>query len=119
VDKAAAEAVSKQFVEVLMAPEFSAEALEIFKAKVNVRLMKIALPAGGATDWDNGRNAIESKRIGSGLLLQTSDNHELKLADLKVVTVKQPTPEELRTCCSPGTWPSSSSPTPSSSARTA
>jgi AICAR transformylase/IMP cyclohydrolase PurH len=38
--------------------------------------MKIALPAGGATDWDNGRNAIESKRIGSGLLLQTSDNHE-------------------------------------------
>ncbi|MGU3627663.1 bifunctional phosphoribosylaminoimidazolecarboxamide formyltransferase/IMP cyclohydrolase [Comamonas sp. C24C] len=96
VDKAAAEAVSKQFVEVLMAPEFSAEALEIFKAKVNVRLMKIALPAGGATDWDNGRNAIESKRIGSGLLLQTSDNHELKLADLKVVTVKQPTPEELQ-----------------------
>ena len=96
VDKAAAEAVSKQFVEVLMAPEFSTEALEIFKAKVNVRLMKIALPAGGATDWDNGRNAIESKRIGSGLLLQTSDNHELKLADLKVVTVKQPTPEELQ-----------------------
>ena len=96
VDKAAAEAVSKQFVEVLMAPEFSAEALEIFKAKVNVRLMKIALPTGGATDWDNGRNAIESKRIGSGLLLQTSDNHELKLADLKVVTVKQPTPEELQ-----------------------
>ncbi|WP_050872441.1 bifunctional phosphoribosylaminoimidazolecarboxamide formyltransferase/IMP cyclohydrolase [Comamonas testosteroni] len=96
VDKAAAEAVSKQFVEVLMAPDFSAEALEIFKAKVNVRLMKIALPAGGASDWDNGRNAIESKRIGSGLLLQTSDNHELKLADLKVVTVKQPTPEELQ-----------------------
>lgn len=95
VDKAAAEAVSKQFVEVLMAPEFSAEALEIFKSKVNVRLMTIALPAGGATDWDNGRNAVESKRIGSGLLLQTSDNHELTLADLKVVTVKQPTPEEL------------------------
>ena len=96
VDKAAAEAVSKQFVEVLMAPAFSAEALEIFKAKVNVRLMQIALPAGGATDWDNGRNAIESKRIGSGLLLQTSDSHDLKLEDLKVVTVKQPTAEELQ-----------------------
>jgi phosphoribosylaminoimidazolecarboxamide formyltransferase/IMP cyclohydrolase len=95
VDKAAAEAVSKQFVEVLMAPDFSAEALEIFKAKVNVRLMKIALPAGGKSDWDNGRNAVESKRVGSGLLLQTADNHELQLADLKVVTVKQPTPEEL------------------------
>lgn len=96
VDKAAAEAVSKQFVEVLMAPAFSAEALEIFKSKVNVRLMQIALPAGGDTDWANGRNAVESKRIGSGLLLQTSDNHELTLADLKVVTVKQPTPEELQ-----------------------
>ena len=95
VDKAAAEAVVKQFVEVLMAPDFTAEALEIFKPKVNVRLMKIALPQGGKTDWDNGRNAIESKRVGSGLLLQTADNHELALADLKVVTVKQPTPQEL------------------------
>ena len=96
VDKAAAEAVSKQFVEVLMATAFSAEALEIFKSKVNVRLMQIALPAGGDTDWANGRNAVESKRIGSGLLLQTSDNHELTLADLKVVTIKQPTQEELQ-----------------------
>ncbi|MGE8494091.1 bifunctional phosphoribosylaminoimidazolecarboxamide formyltransferase/IMP cyclohydrolase [Comamonas sp.] len=96
VDKAAAEAVSKQFVEVLMAPDFSAEALEIFKSKVNVRLMKIALPAGGNTDWEQGRNAIESKRVGSGILLQSADNHELQLADLKVVTVKQPTPQELQ-----------------------
>ncbi len=91
VDKAAAEAVSKQFVEVLMAPDFSAEALEVFKSKVNVRLMKIALPAAYA----QVRNALETKRVGSGLLLQSADNHELALADLKVVTVKQPTPEEL------------------------
>ena len=92
VDKAAAEAVSKQFVEVLMAPEFSAEALEIFKAKVNVRLMKIALPA----NYGSVRNALETKRVGSGLLLQSADNHELKLEELKVVTVKQPTQEELQ-----------------------
>jgi phosphoribosylaminoimidazolecarboxamide formyltransferase/IMP cyclohydrolase len=91
VDKAAAEAVSKQFVEVLMAPDFSAEALEVFKSKVNVRLMKIALPA----NYGDVRNALETKRVGSGLLLQSADNHELALADLKVVTVKQPTPEEL------------------------
>jgi len=91
VDKAAAEAVSKQFVEVLMAPDFSAEALEVFKSKVNVRLMKIALPA----QYGQVRNALETKRVGSGLLLQSADNHELALADLKVVTVKQPTPEEL------------------------
>ncbi|MDC2858084.1 bifunctional phosphoribosylaminoimidazolecarboxamide formyltransferase/IMP cyclohydrolase [Delftia sp. DT-2] len=103
VDKAAAEAVVKQFVEVLMAPDFTAEALEIFKPKVNVRLMKIALPnaagssrTGGERAWDQGRNAMDAKRVGSGLLLQTADNHELALADLKVVTVKQPTPEELQ-----------------------
>ncbi len=96
VDKAAAEAVVKQFVEVLMAPDFTAEALEIFKPKVNVRLMKIALPAGGERAWDQGRNAMDAKRVGSGLLLQTADNHELALADLKVVTVKQPAPEELQ-----------------------
>ncbi|MGE8318737.1 MAG: bifunctional phosphoribosylaminoimidazolecarboxamide formyltransferase/IMP cyclohydrolase [Comamonas sp.] len=96
VDKAAAEAVVKQFVEVLMAPGFTPEALEIFKPKVNVRLMKIALPAGGERAWDQGRNAVDAKRVGSGLLLQTADNHELALADLKVVTVKQPTPEELQ-----------------------
>jgi phosphoribosylaminoimidazolecarboxamide formyltransferase/IMP cyclohydrolase len=91
VDKAAAEAVSKQFVEVLMAPDFSAEALEVFKSKVNVRLMKIALPA----HYGQVRNALETKRVGSGLLLQSADNHELALSDLKIVTVKQPTPEEL------------------------
>ncbi len=91
VDKAAAEAVSKQFVEVLMAPDFTAEALEIFKAKVNVRLMKIALPENYCVVL----NALETKRVGSGLLLQSADNHELQLADLKVVTIKQPTPEEL------------------------
>ncbi|MBL8364763.1 MAG: bifunctional phosphoribosylaminoimidazolecarboxamide formyltransferase/IMP cyclohydrolase [Comamonas sp.] len=96
VDKAAAEAVVKQFVEVLMAPDFTPEALEVFKPKVNVRLMKIVLPQGGASAWDQGRNAMDAKRVGSGLLLQTADNHELALADLKVVTIKQPTPEELQ-----------------------
>ncbi len=96
VDGAVAQQVSKQFVEVLMAPDFTAEALEIIKAKVNVRLMKIALPNGGSTAWEQGRNAMDAKRVGSGLLLQTADNHELALADLKVVTKTQPTPEQLQ-----------------------
>jgi phosphoribosylaminoimidazolecarboxamide formyltransferase/IMP cyclohydrolase len=96
LDGAAAAQISKQFVEVLMAPDFSPEALEVFKAKANVRLLKIALPAhGGKTDWERGRNAMDAKRIGSGLLLQTADNHEISLTDLKVVTKKQPTLEEM------------------------
>jgi phosphoribosylaminoimidazolecarboxamide formyltransferase/IMP cyclohydrolase len=60
-----------------------------------VRLLKIALPPGGASDWDKGRNAMDVKRVGSGLLMQTADNREVALADLKVVTQKQPSPAEL------------------------
>ncbi|MDD2880187.1 MAG: bifunctional phosphoribosylaminoimidazolecarboxamide formyltransferase/IMP cyclohydrolase [Rhodoferax sp.] len=96
VDERAALQMAKQFIEVLMAPAFTPEALAVFKSKVNVRILQIALPAGGATDWDNGRNAMDVKRIGSGLLMQTADNHILKLADLKVVTKLQPTPEQLQ-----------------------
>ena len=96
LDAAAAQQVSKQFVEVLMAPDFTPEALEVFKTKVNVRILKIALPAGGATAWDKGQNLMDVKRIGSGLLIQSADNHELQLTDLKVVTTKQPSAEELQ-----------------------
>jgi phosphoribosylaminoimidazolecarboxamide formyltransferase/IMP cyclohydrolase len=58
--------------------------------------LQIALPAGGASDWDNGRNAMDVKRVGSGLLMQTADNHILTLADLKVVTQLQPTAQQLQ-----------------------
>lgn len=96
IDRAAAEAVSKQFVEVLMAPGFAPDALEVFKSKVNVRILQIALPPGGKTDWDNGRNAMDVKRIGSGLLMQTADNRELSADELKIVSKKQPTPQQLQ-----------------------
>jgi len=96
LDGNAALQISKQFVEVLIAPDYSPEALAVFQTKPNVRILKIALPAGGTSDWDNGRNAVDVKRVGSGLLMQTADNHQLTLADLKVVTQLQPTPEQLQ-----------------------
>jgi len=96
LDLAAAQEVVKQFVEVLMAPGYTAEALEVFKSRVNVRILEIALPPGGKTDWDNGRNAVDVKRIGSGLLMQTADNRVLTLDELKVVSKKQPTPQQLQ-----------------------
>ena len=95
VDGAAAEAVGKQFVEVLMAPDFTAEALQVFSAKANVRLLKIALPPGGSTAWDRGQNLTDIKRVGSGLLMQSADNHVLTRADLKVVTKRQPTEQQI------------------------
>jgi phosphoribosylaminoimidazolecarboxamide formyltransferase / IMP cyclohydrolase len=98
LDERAALQISKQFVEVLMAPEFTPEALEVFKSKVNVRILKIALPPKGqvSSAWAQGRNAQDIKRVGSGLLIQTADNHELRLSDLKVVSKLQPTPQQLQ-----------------------
>ena len=90
VDAAAAALVAKQFVEVLMAPSFTPEALAIFAAKPNARLLAIDLPNGQL-----GRNSSDSKRVGSGILLQTADNLTLAPATLKVVTTRQPTAQEM------------------------
>ncbi len=98
LDERAALQISKQFVEVLMAPDFTPEALEVFKSKVNVRILKIALPATGqgSSAWAQGRNAHDIKRVGSGLLIQTADNHELSPSDVKVVSKLQPTPQQMQ-----------------------
>jgi len=91
LDAAGAALVAKQFVEVLMAPSFTAEALALFAAKPNTRVLQIALPADGS----RGRNAQDVKRVGSGLLIQSADNREITRAELKCVTAKQPTPQQL------------------------
>ena len=95
LDGAGAQAISKQFVEVLMAPGYTPEALAVFQAKANVRVLEIALPPGGPTAWDKGLNLTDIKRVGSGLLMQSADNHVLTRADLKVVTKLQPTEQQL------------------------
>ncbi len=94
LDERAALQISKQFVEVLMAPSFTSEALEVFKTKVNVRILQIDMPVSNIQGA--GRNTIDIKRVGSGLLMQTADNHELALAELKVVSKLQPTPAQLQ-----------------------
>ena len=98
VDQAAAQAVSKQFVEVLMAPAYTGEALAMLKAKANLRVLEISLDGvkpGGHSAWERGLNAHDVKRVGSGLLIQSADNHELARADLKLVTQKAPTEQQI------------------------
>ena len=102
VDAAAAALVAKQFLEVLIAPAFSAQALETLAAKANVRILQLGLPAGvDATRHaqgsfrESGRNAQDFKRIGSGVLIQSADNHVLRRSDLKVVTTRQPDEQQL------------------------
>ena len=98
LDGAAARQVAKQFVEVLIAPAYTPEALEVFRAKANVRVLEISLegvdPDGG-TAWARGRNAIDVKRVGSGMLMQTADNRELRRDELNVATKRAPTPQQL------------------------
>ncbi len=91
VDRAAAEQIAKQFIEVLIAPSYSAEALAIFAAKANTRVLQVDLPAPGA-----GRNRHDLKRVGSGLLIQTADNHDIGESDLKVVTTKVPSAAQMK-----------------------
>ena len=87
VDVQAAQSVSHQFVEVVIAPDFSPEARAAFGAKPNVRLLTV--PIGDA------HNDFDFKRVGGGLLVQTSDNHSLQAADLKIVTVLKPTAQQM------------------------
>ncbi len=98
VDADLAKALMQQFMEVLMAPSFTPEALVVLAAKPNVRVLK--MKTGLAGQWDRldhlGRNAFDFKRVGSGLLVQSSDHHVLSPSDLKVVTHKQPTAEQLK-----------------------
>ena len=98
VDAATAEAVSGQFVEVLMAPAFTADALKLLAAKANVRVLEIPLDGvdpKGATAWARGRNLHDVKRVGSGLLIQTADEPESLDGRLKVVTKRAPTAQEM------------------------
>ena len=87
LDATTAEAVSKQFVEVVIAPAVSEAARQVFAAKANVRVLTVPLGAGA--------NALEYKRVGGGLLLQTPDALNVSADQLRVVTQKQPTPAQL------------------------
>jgi phosphoribosylaminoimidazolecarboxamide formyltransferase/IMP cyclohydrolase len=99
LDATAAALVAKQFVEVLIAPGFTPEALLVFAAKPNTRVLQIALPLGASsgdnTPWGQGRNAQDVKRVGSGLLIQSADNRDLTTAELKIVTTVRPTDAQL------------------------
>ncbi len=89
VDAVTAEAVSKLFVECIVAPGFADRAQEIFAAKKNLRLL--LLPQGGL---DHDRE-LQLKRILGGVLVQQPDLGSLKGIELKVATKRAPTDTEL------------------------
>jgi phosphoribosylaminoimidazolecarboxamide formyltransferase/IMP cyclohydrolase len=93
--KTAAAIIEKQFVEVIIAPEIAADAADICSAKKNVRVLDVG-------DWDTvggglpATSGFDFKKVSGGLLVQTSDRGIVTADDLKVVTEKAPTPEQIQ-----------------------
>lgn len=90
VDVESANAVIKQFVEVIIAPNFSQEALSILEQKVNIRVLTVPLQMES--------NHYDLKRVGGGLLVQTPDDFQIGENNLKVVTQLKPTAEQIQDC---------------------
>ncbi len=88
VDAAAARAVVEIFTEVIVAPDYDAPALEVLRAKKNLRVLRAGTPESAT--------GLEYKHISGGMLVQTRDTHKLKREDLKVVTKRDPTEDEIR-----------------------
>ncbi|MCG6327163.1 bifunctional phosphoribosylaminoimidazolecarboxamide formyltransferase/IMP cyclohydrolase [Vibrio alginolyticus] len=81
--------VERQFVEVIIAPSVSAEAIEVVAAKKNVRLLECG-------EWTTKTTGFDVKRVNGGLLVQDRDQGMVSLDDLQVVSKRQPTEEELK-----------------------
>jgi phosphoribosylaminoimidazolecarboxamide formyltransferase/IMP cyclohydrolase len=88
VDAATVEAVSAQFVEVLIAPSYAPDALAVIARKANVRVLELASPVGAGNPWD-------LKSVGGGMLVQTPDSRNLVPEELKVVTRKAPSAAQI------------------------
>lgn len=90
ITAAVAEEISKIFLEIVIAPSFSAEALEIIEKKKNIRILE--LPAISERD----PFAYDMKKVNGGLLVQEKDTKLYDPADWKVVTEKEPTEFEKK-----------------------
>lgn len=92
LDAATARQITGIFTEVVVAPDADEEALALFAAKKNLRLLLTGeLP-------DPARAGLDAKSITGGWLIQSRDNGRVTAADLKTVTKRQPTPQELADC---------------------
>src|SRR6185437_15087138 len=90
LDKAAAQAITDIFTEVVIAPDADEEAIAVFAKKKNLRL----LLAGGLPD--PGAPGLFLKTVSGGFLAQSRDNGRISAADLKIVTKKKPTETQIR-----------------------
>ncbi|MDO4552658.1 MAG: bifunctional phosphoribosylaminoimidazolecarboxamide formyltransferase/IMP cyclohydrolase [Bacillota bacterium] len=90
VDGATAAEINKIFIEIVIAPDFTEEALEILREKKNIRLLKLP------EILDKGpEGQLDLKKVSGGLLVQEADSVLFRQEDLKVVTDRAPTEKEM------------------------
>ena len=92
VDATVAASVNEVFTEVVIAPDFDPDALEIFRTKKNLRVLRLPAPGGEAAD----DSQVEYKQISGGFLVQDKDLYRVTQKDLKVVSARQPSETELK-----------------------
>ncbi len=90
-DLATAEKIAENFVEVVIAPEFSKEAYDLLSKKKNIRLMKVGRPIGPAYR----EREFKMKRVQGGMLVQTDEDVHVDRNNLKVISKRAPTEEEI------------------------
>ncbi len=93
IDKVAAEAIAGQFAEVIIAPAITDEARAVFAAKQNLRVLIV--PLVPFDKIEKSAPSFDYKRVGGGLLLQTADAAVITQADIKIVTQRAPSPQEM------------------------
>lgn len=89
IDKATAEEISKIFLEIVLAPDFDEDALEVLTQKKNIRLLKL-----DNIDKKQPETAFDVKKVSGGILVQDIDNKLLE-GELKVVTERAPSEKEM------------------------
>lgn len=89
VDQKTAEEINNIFIEIVIAPAYDKEALEILKGKKNIRILQLAQLK------DIEKAQLQVKTISGGLLIQEEDKKHFDSKDLKVVTDRKPTDEEM------------------------
>jgi len=89
VDRAVAESVNQVFTEVVVAPSYEADALELFRTKKNLRVLQV--PSDSEIE-----SLLEFKQISGGFLVQDKDLHQLSESDFQFVTEKPPTADEIK-----------------------
>ena len=90
LDLATAEAISEIFTEVIVAPDFDADALELLQKKKNLRLARLLLNPANVVPWDVRSVGAES------FLVQERDLRQTTAVDLEIVTERHPSEDELK-----------------------